>query len=273
MPKIHPTAIVDPKAELADDVEIGAYSMVKGHVVVGPGTVIHEHSHLHGHTVIGHGCRIGPAAYVGFDPQHTKYKGEPTSLVVGNEVTIRELVTLNRAFTPGIDHATRIGNGCYLMAASHVGHDCQVGENVTIANGALLGGHVIIGERAFLGGGASFHQFVRIGRLAVVGGTQGLAQDVPPFAAAKYVVLRGYNAVGCRRAGISREAILAIRAAFFCLHNHRTSNAVLEAIRQTVPDLPEVREIVDFIKSSKRGIVPSAKPRRTSSPDVEENGI
>ncbi|HTW94167.1 MAG TPA: acyl-ACP--UDP-N-acetylglucosamine O-acyltransferase [Tepidisphaeraceae bacterium] len=272
MPKIHPTAIVDPKAELADDVEIGAYSIIKGHVIIGPGTVVQEHSHLHGHTVIGRDCKIGPAAYLGLAPQHLGYRGEPTSLIIGDDVIIRELATLHRSMTVGLDHATRIGDHCFIMGAAHIAHDCQVGAQVVMANAVLLAGHVTVGANAFLGGGAAFHQFVRVGRLAVIAGGDALARDVPPFAACRYEVLRGYNAVGCRRARLSRQSIHAIRQAYHCLHDNRsTTPALIAAIAEKVPDAPEVREIVDFIKTSKRGIVPSYRQRPAPDSDSEDD--
>ena len=268
MAKIHPTAIVDPKAEFAQDVEIGAYCIIKGNVIIGPGTVVQEHSHLHGHTVIGRNCKIGPAAYLGLPPQHLKYAGEPTSLVIGDDVTIRELATLHRSMTVGLDHATRVGDHCFLMGACHVAHDCQVGPHAILANAVLLGGHVTVGANAFLGGGSVYHQFVRIGRLVVVCGGDAIPHDVPPFAACRYQVLRGYNSVGCRRAGLSRDAIRAIRQTYHCLHENRsTTQVLLAAIAEKVPDSPEVREIVDFLKSTKRGIVPSYKSPRTPGAD------
>lgn len=257
MATIHPTAIVDSRADLADDVQVGAYSVIKGFVTVGAGTVIQEHCHIHGHTIIGRDCCIGPAAYVGLPPQHLKYRGETTFLVIGDGVTIRETVTIHRAATPGLDHATRVGSRCYLMGAAHVGHDSVVGEDVIIANAVLLAGHVSIGSGTFVGGGASIHQFVRCGRLAVLGGNARVNQDVPPFAAVIPAGLKAYNAVGCRRAGLPREVLVAIRAAFRCIHTNRSMRSAIAEIRANVPDVPEVREILQFISFTRRGIIPS----------------
>jgi UDP-N-acetylglucosamine acyltransferase len=257
MGKIHPTAIVEAAVELGEDVSIGAYCIIKGRVQIGAGTVVQEHSHIHGHTVLGRKCRIGPAAYVGLDPQDLKYKGAETSLVVGDEVIIRETASVHRSTISDATHATRIGDRSFIMVSAHVGHDCTLGNDVVLANGVLLAGHVQIGERAFLGGGFALHQFCRIGRLCVVAGNEAINQDVPPFAAIRNGSLKGYNAVGCRRAGISGEASRAIRAAYQRLRHHRQMSDAIAAIRAEVPLTSEVQEILDFIATSKRGIVPS----------------
>ncbi len=259
MAKIHPTAIVDPKAELADDVEIQPYAIIEGHVVLGPGVVIHSHTVLKGHTVIGAGCRIGPAAYVGLDPQHLSNAGVGTSLYIGDGTIIRETATLHRSTRPGPEHATRIGARCFIMAAAHVGHDSKIGDDVVMANATLLGGHVTIGDKAFLGGMAGIHQHCRIGRLAIIAGTEQVTRDVLPFAAVRYGGLKGYNAIGCRRAGMSRDAIHALRAAFRCFHTYRTTPAAVAAIERTVPLLDEVREMICFVTASKRGLHPSVR--------------
>jgi UDP-N-acetylglucosamine acyltransferase len=263
MPSIHPTAIVDPKAELADDVSIGAYSIIKGPVQIGSGTLVHEHTHIHGHTTIGRKCQIGPGAYVGLPPQHLKHTGEGSMLVIGDETVIREMASIHRSISPGPEHATRIGDRCFIMACAHVAHDCVLGNDVTLANAVLLGGHATIGDKAFLGGGFALHQFCRVGRLAVVAGNEALSQDVPPFAAVRERGLRGYNAVGCRRAGLSRQAIAGIRAVFRRLRIHRQMTGVLKSIRAEVPQTPEVDEIMEFIESSRRGIVPSLMPLKS----------
>jgi UDP-N-acetylglucosamine acyltransferase len=146
-----------------------------------------------------------------------------------------------------------------LMAGSHVAHDCVVGENVVMANGATLGGHCVVGTQAFLAGGAMIHQFVRIGRLAIVSGNEALTHDAPPFSAVRYRGLKGYNAVGCKRAGMSRETIHAVRAAFYCLHMNRTLPSAVAAIRKTVPLLPEIKELLEFLSTSRRGVLGSVK--------------
>jgi UDP-N-acetylglucosamine acyltransferase len=270
MAKIHPTAIIDARAQLADDVTIGAYSIIKGAVQIGPGSTVGEHSHIHGRTVIGRNCRIGPAAFVGLDPQHLKYSGAETDLFIGDDCIIRETATIHRSFVPEPGYATRIGDRCFIMAASHVAHDCVLGNDITMANGVLLGGHVTIGDRTFLGGGFTLHQFCRVGRLAVVAGNEALSQDIPPFAAVRDRSMKGYNSVGCRRAGLAPQSIVAIRAAFRCFHVHRQVPDAVAAIRAQVPMVSEVREILDFIAASKRGIVPwmmSLRSRHIASLD------
>jgi len=262
MAKIHPTALVDSGVELAPDVSIGAYSIIKGPVSIGAGTIIHEHTHVQGKTRIGQQCKIGPAAYVGLPPQHLKADPEVGALIIGDGVIIRETASVHRAIHAGEENATRVGNNCFIMGGAHIGHDCVLGHSVIMANAALLGGHCRIGDQAFLGGGVGLHQFVRVGRLAIIGGKEVVTQEVLPFAAVRDRGLRGYNAIGCKRAGMSREVIAAIRGVFRCIHAHRLIENAVEEIRLTVPDLPEVRELLDFIATAKRGIVPSVGGRR-----------
>lgn len=260
MEGIHPTAIIDPRAQLAEGVSVGAYAIIKGPVTVGAGTRIGEHCVLEGATIVGRNCRIGPAAYVGFEPQHLRFvpdEANPTYLLIGDKVTIRESARIHRSTKPGIEHATRIGDRCFIMGSAHVGHDCVLADDVILADAVLLGGHVQIGPNTFMGGGCTIHQFVKIGRLCIVAGNEGISNDVPPFAAVRYGRLKGYNAVGCRRSGMSREAIGAVRAVYHSLRNNRVTSAALEVIAGQVPDLPEVREIVDFITASRRGVVSS----------------
>jgi len=274
MSEIHPTAIVDPRAELAADVKIGAFSIIKAGVVLGPGTVVFEHTHIHGNAFIGKNCRIGPAAYVGLPPQHLKHDGKDTRLIVGDNVVIRETASVHRSIYPGEEHATRIGDGSMLMVACHVGHDCEVGKDVILANSVLLGGHITVGDRAFIGGGATIHQFVRVGRLSIIAGNEALSHDIPPFSAVRYRGLKGYNAIGCKRSGMSRQAIASIRAAFHTLHTNRTLSAALEAMRK-LPRAPELDELITFLTTTKRGIVPSLRflfLRHGASENEPENG-
>ena len=264
MSKIHPSAIVEPSVDLAEDVQVGAYVVIKGAVRIGRNTIVREHSLIEGSTQIGANCKIGPGAYLGLEPQHLQFKTDaqnPTFLNVGDNVTIRECSAIHRATKPGLDCATTIGNDSYIMGQTHIAHDCRLGEGVIMANGVLLAGHCTIAANAFLGGGSTLHQFCRVGRLAVISGNEPVSRDIPPFAADRYGGLKGYNAVGCRRAGMSRETIQAIRAVYQRLHSHRTMNKAVAAIRAEIPDLPEVREILAFIAESKRGIQPSLKGR------------
>ncbi len=273
MDRIHPTAVVDRRAELAENVTIAEYAVIRGRVIIGEGTLVREHTVIHGPTRIGRGCTLGPAAYLGLDPQHLKFKAsdaEPTWLVIGDNVTVRETASIHRALYPGEERATRLGNGCFIMGGVHIGHDCVLADEVIMANAVLLGGHCQIGSKAFLGGGCTGHQFSRIGRLAMIGGNEPFAKDIPPFGALWDGRLKGYNAVGCRRAGISREAIRAIRSAYQSLQTYPTVSAAVAAIRAESPDVPEVREILAFIAESKRGIA-TARDRRGGGGDDEPN--
>jgi len=273
-PLIHPTALIDSRAHVADDVRIAAYAVINGDVTIGPGTRILEHCVINGSTAIGSRCRIGPGAYLGMDPQHLKFvpdENNPTWLVIGDDVTIRESCRIHRSIVPGRDHATTIGNGCFIMGAIHVAHDCVLEENVIIADGVLMGGHCHIGSRVFLGGGSVMHQFVRIGRLAIIAGNEGVGQDVPPFSAVRYWRLKGYNAIGCKRAGMDRKTVTALRAAFRLLATNRDVSKALAAIEEEVEPLSEVLEMCQFIRASKRGIIPSQpRSRATQEPDFAE---
>ena len=274
MQGIHPTAIIDPRAQLAPDVTVGAYAVIKGPVVLGPGTCVLEHCVLYGGMVVGRNCKIGPAACVGMDPQHLKFvadESNPTYLVVGDEVNIREGARIHRSTKPGRENATRIGNRCFIMGAAHVAHDCVLDDDVVLADAVLLGGHCKVGPRTFLGGGAKAHQFVRIGRLCILAGNEGVSHDVPPFAAVRYGRLKGYNAIGCRRSGMTPEAITAVRGVYRRLRSHRLVSTALSAIRDELPDLAEVREIVDFIRASRRGIVSSHRELPQTAPGDQDD--
>ena len=258
--QVHPTAIVDRHVELGEGVRIGAYAVIEGRITIGKGSVIAPHSVIAGNTIIGERCEIGPAAYVGLDPQHLHFDRTTESwAIVGDNTIVREGASIHRASKPGRENATLVGSHCFLMSTAHVAHDCKLADHVVMANGALLGGHVEVGERAFLGGGCVIHQFCKIGRLVVISGNEAVSHDIPPFAAARYGGIKGYNAVGCKRAGMSRESIHAIRAAFNCLHSNRTFPRAVDAIRLLGSDVPEVQEILDFIAASKRGIQPSVR--------------
>ena len=262
MATIHPTAIVDPRAELADGVSIGAYSIIKGPVHLAADTIVHEHTHIHGKTYIGQRCELGPTAFIGLNPQHLTADLTIGELEIGDNVVIRETATVHRSTAAGRERATKIGNNCFLMGGVHIAHDCELGEAVILANSALLGGHCKVGSQAFLGGGSALHQFVRIGRLAIVGGNETCTQEVPPFAAVRDGGMRAYNAIGCKRAGMSRDSIRAIRTAYRIIHSNRLIDHAVREIRALVGDVPEVREILSFIADIKRGLIPSVAGRR-----------
>lgn len=257
MVTIHPTALVEPGAELADGVSIGAYAILGPQVRVGAGTHIGSHTILEGWTEIGAECRTGAHVVIGAPPQDVKYRGEPTRVVIGDRTLVREFATIHRASTGG-SGVTTVGADCFIMAYAHVAHDCQLAERVIMASQAALGGHVEIGRCAVIGGVTGIHQFVRIGEYALVGGCSAVTQDVLPYV--KVVGNRakpyGLNVVGLRRHGFSPEAIHALKQAYriVFLSGLNTSQA-LEKLEQELSGSPAVQPFIDFIKRSQRGII------------------
>jgi UDP-N-acetylglucosamine acyltransferase len=215
MASIHPTAIIDRGAEIAADVDIGPYCVIGPHVVIHAGCCLASHVSLTGHTTVGARTTIAPFASLGTPPQSVKYRGGPTRLVIGEECDIREAVTMNIG-TEDDRGVTEVGRRCMFMAGSHVGHDCQVGDDVILANNAVLGGHVAVGKHSFLGGQAAVHQYVRVGESAMVSGVSGVACDVIPFgfAMGQYAYLQGLNMVGLRRRGYARTDLHRLRRAY-----------------------------------------------------------
>lgn len=255
-PKIHPTAIVHPSAELEEDVEIGAYAVVGQRVRIGKGTRVGDHSRVSGPTHIGEGSRIFPLAVVGEDPQDLKYRGEPTELIVGEQCIFREFCTIHRGTVQG-GGRTVIGSHSYFMAYSHVAHDCIIGDHVIMANGATLAGHIEIQDHAIIGGLVAVHQYVRIGCYAMVGGFSGVAQDVPPYtlAAGDRSRLFGLNMVGLRRHGFAPESIDGLRKAYRLLFRSNTPlQQAIERVREEISGCAEVETLLRFLQGSRRGI-------------------
>jgi UDP-N-acetylglucosamine acyltransferase len=253
---IHPTAVVDPRAEIGRDVEIEAFAVIRADVQLGDGVRVEPHAVVTGPTIIGAGTRIFPFASIGEDPQDLKYRGERTSLIIGERNTFRENVTVNRG-TAGGGGVTRIGSDNLFMAGSHVAHDCTVGNHCVFANCAAIAGHVTVHDRAILGGFAGVHQHSRVGRCAMVGAAAMAAQDVPPFTIAQgdRARLFGLNVVGLRRAGFKLEVLQALKGAYRELfHQGMPMRIALEQVREVYADVPEVIELVDFCESSTRGI-------------------
>jgi UDP-N-acetylglucosamine acyltransferase len=253
---IHPTAVVDPGAEVDRSCEIGPYAVVGPNVRLGPGNVLAAHAIVTGHTTLGEGNRVFPHAVLGEIPQDLKYRGEPTRLEVGDRNTFRECVTVNLGTVQG-GGVTAIGNGCLLMAYSHVGHDCRIGDGAIIANSVALAGHVILEDHVHISGLAAAHQFCRIGRLAFVSGLTGVAMDVPPYCtvAGPRAELAGLNTVGLQRAGLSDEQLGRIKQAYKVVF--RSNLGLAEAVAQLDADLgahPEVAHFVAFLRSSQRGV-------------------
>ncbi|MEI8175394.1 MAG: acyl-ACP--UDP-N-acetylglucosamine O-acyltransferase [Candidatus Omnitrophota bacterium] len=251
---IHATAIVSKKARIGKDVEIGPWSIIEDDVLIGDGTKLWQNVYVASGTTIGANNVIYMGAVLGHEPQHTAYKGEPRSLKIGNNNTIREYVTIHRSFAEGA--STVIGNGNYFMATSHVAHDCVLGNDIVLCNAALLGGHVEVENKVFMGGGAAAHQFTRIGTLAMIGGLTRVTQDVVPYTLLECdAEVCGLNLVGLRRSGFGPETRKQIKEAFNILYREGLSiPSALKRI-QAIPKLfPEVKHMVEFIERSKRGI-------------------
>lgn len=249
---IHKTAIIHPSAKIADGVNIGPYSVIGENTVISSGAVIDSGAVVE-HAEIGENCRIFSNAAVGTAPQDLKYKGEPSKLIMGANCSVREFVTLNRGTSAS--GKTVIGSNCLFMAYSHVAHDCRIGNNVIFANSATLGGHVEVGDNAVLGGIVAVHQFCRVGRLAMLAGGAMVSQDVIPFTQVhgNRAKLTGLNLVGLRRHPLLKDALEDIKSAYRTLF--LSGIPIQEAIDQIAALNPraEVKEIIDFIQSSKRG--------------------
>jgi UDP-N-acetylglucosamine acyltransferase len=252
---IHPTAIIDKKAEIEETCEVGPYCIIEGDVKIGKGTRLQGHVFLQGRVEIGDNCTISPFASIGGPPQDTTYKGEDTMLVVGNGNIIKEYVTLNRG-TPVGGGVTRIGNDNFLMAYAHVAHDCSVGNSVIMANCATLAGHVHVDDYTILAGLCAVHQFCRIGKYAFISGVTGVAKDIPPFmiAAGSRAKLYGLNVVGLERRGFSKEDINQLKKAYRMLFRSTLPLTTSLKIVQEELSSPHVEELLRFIQSSKRGI-------------------
>ena len=254
--RLHPTALIDPNAELARDVEVGAYSVIGAAVRIGKGTKIHSHVVVEGRTSLGEANVIYPFATIGSAPQDLKYKGEASKLVIGNRNTIREYVSLNPG-TSGGGMVTRVGDQNLLMMYCHIAHDCIVGNRNVIANGATLGGHVVVEDFVIVGGLVGIHQFVRIGNGAIVGAGSMVSMDVPPYcnATGDRAKLRGLNIEGLKRRGFDKSVINVMRKAYrIAFRSKLKSNEALARIRQELPALPEIEKFASFIASSQRGI-------------------
>jgi UDP-N-acetylglucosamine acyltransferase len=249
VPAIHPTAIVEPGAEIDAAAEIGPYCIVGERVRLMDGVRLHPHVVVGGATAIGSGTEIYPFACLGLPPQDRKYQGEESRLEIGRNCRIREHVTVNPG-TAGGGRLTRIGNDCLLMVGAHVAHDCRIGDDVILVNNVLLAGHVTIGDHAIVGGGAAVHQHVRIGAHAFVGGLSGVENDIIPFGSVlgNRAHLGGLNIVGLKRRGFSREDIHALRQAYRLLFSDGgTLKERLRAVDEAFGDDANVQAIVRFV--------------------------
>jgi UDP-N-acetylglucosamine acyltransferase len=250
---IHPTAVIHPKAQLNSTVRVGPYAVIDEHVVVGPHCVIGPHVHLTGHTTIGADNRFHAGCVIGDAPQDLKYNDEPTRLRIGDHNVFREHVTVHRSNK--LAEETLISSHNFLMAHSHVGHNCVLGSHVILANGALLGGHVTVGDRAFISGNCCVHQFVRIGTLALMQGGSCISMDLPPFTVARGVNrLCGLNAVGLRRAGFNSEQRLELKRLYHALFRSRRRLSVALAAAREEFRSPAARVMLDFLSACQRGV-------------------
>jgi len=257
---IHPTAVVDRRAEIHPEAEIGPYAIIEGDVRIGAGTRIEAHAFVGEGTTIGRGCRIHPFAVVGHSPQDLKYRGGVSYTQIGDETVIREHAQIHRGVAPG--SSTIVGCRCLIMATAHVGHNSVVGDEVKMANGALLAGHVEVGNGVFMSGNAVAHQFSRIGELVMVGGVARVPHDVPPFMSVVYEQIYGINVVGMRRAGFTREERDEIKRCYRILfRSGLTFPAAIAQVVETVQTAPG-RRLAEFLQApSRRGYMHG--PRRT----------
>lgn len=263
MPNIHPSSIVDKNAKIADSVTIGPFCSIGPNVEIGDNCVFVSHCSITGYTKIGNNNRFFPFVSIGLEPQDYAFKGTKSSLKIGDGNVFREGFTAN----PGTkeDTETIIGNNCYFMMNSHVAHNCKVGNKVILVNCAQISGYVEVGDNAILSGLTGVHQFCRIGRLAMISGGSTISMDLPPFmiASGRNAIVAGVNLVGLKRNSFPKESIDAIVELFKIFFRERlnTSNAIIKA-EQNVPQLPEVKEFIDFVKNSKRGILNRQKEGR-----------
>ena len=269
MRRIHPTAVIDPAAELADEVEVGPYCVIEGPVRVGRGTKLKAHVTLMGDTTIGDANVIWPGAVLGAAPQDLKHTDERTTLVIGDRNQIREHVTFHPGTAQG-GGVTTIGSGGLFMVGCHVAHDGRVGNGVVLANHVLLAGHATIGDRAVLNGACACHHFTTVGRLAYVGGLSRMTHDVPPFCIAEGhdIRVRAANVVGMRRAGIPAGSVAILRDAIhdIFVSERETSSVAIARLLAEHPQEPLLAELVAFMRASDQGRHGRAAERRAEGP-------
>lgn len=261
MPKIHPTAVVDPKAIIADSVEIGPLCYVGPHVKLGDGTKLLPQCNIDGYTTLGENNIIHPFAALGQNAQDLSFVGGETFLKIGNGNTFREGATVHCGTKPGT--STIIGNDGYFMNHSHIAHNCRIGNNVILVNCSSVGGYGQVGDRAILSAYSAIHQFCRIGRLVMLSACSVFSQDIVPFVMAegRNGNIKGINIIGCRRAGISKENIKILRSLFkiFFRSNLNAANATTK-IKDELQQIPEVLEFLEFVETSERGIHQARTP-------------
>ncbi len=254
--RVHTTAIVDDSALLGDEVTVGPFSIIGPNVAIGAGSVIGPHVLIEKDTTIGHQCAISKGAVLGTDPQDLKYDGERTVLEVGDRTVIREYATLNRGTQ--VSGRTLVGSDCLIMAYAHVAHDCEIGNHVILANAVNMAGHVVIEDWVTVGGVVAIHQFVRMGAHSFCGGGSRVPQDVPPYlrVAGNPAKLYGLNTVGLERRGVSTDVRKALKHAYRMLFQSKLPlSRALERAEAEVDPIPEVRQLLQFVRTSERGII------------------
>jgi len=260
MNKVHSTAIVDKKAKLADDIEVGPYAIIGPDAEIAKGVVVGGRATIEGYTTIGEGTRIFTGAVIGSAPQDLKYRGKKSFLKIGKKNIIREYVTMN----PGTEEGTftSVGDGNLFMAYSHVAHDCRIGNNCIIANVGTLAGHVTLEDKVVLGGLAAVHQFTRVGKMSIIGGCSKVVQDVPPFSTCDGNPARvyGLNLIGITRVGMPKDAQARLRRAFKILfHSGLIFKNGIEKVKKNIGSFEEIDYLLNFIKNSDRGVCRGSK--------------
>lgn len=253
--KIHPTAIVDAKAELGADVEVGPWAYVGPHCVVGDGSVIQMRATLEEHVILAPRVTVGIGTVLGGRPQDLKFKGEVTTVEIGEGTTLREYLTINRGTSESFK--TTVGKNCFLMSYVHLAHDCHVGDGVIISNGTQLAGHVTVHDRAIISGLCAVHQFAKIGRHAFIGGCSRISKDIPPFvkAVGNPVQLYGLNSVGLQRSGFKEDVVSELKKAYrLFFRSDMNISQALEKASELKP-FAEVQAFVEFVEASGRGVV------------------
>ncbi|MEP6621016.1 MAG: acyl-ACP--UDP-N-acetylglucosamine O-acyltransferase [bacterium] len=254
--RIHPTAIVSPDAQVGNDVEIGPFAIVGEKCVIGDGCIIAPRATLERNVILEANVKVGSGSILGGDPQDLKFKGEYTTVEIGEGTTIREYTTINRGTTQSFK--TTVGKHCFIMSYVHLAHDCHVGDGVILVNSVQLAGHVTVGEKAIIAGASAAHQFVKIGQYAFVGGCSRISQDVPPYikAVGNPIKLYGLNSVGLQRNNFPEEVVRELKRAYRLFF--RSELNVTQAKERAATELkpfPEVLELLGFVENSGRGVV------------------
>ena len=255
-PRIHATAIISPDAQIADDVEIGAFAIIGEGCTIGAGCVIASRATLERNVLLESGVKVGIGSVLGGDPQDLKFRGEPTTVEIGEGTTIREYTTINRGTTQSFK--TSVGKHCFIMSYVHLAHDCHVGDGVILVNSVQLAGHVTVGDKAIIAGASAAHQFVKVGQFSFVGGCSRISQDVPPYvkAVGNPIKLYGLNSVGLQRNNFPEEVVRELKRAYriFFRSELNVSQAKERAAAELKP-FPEVLELLRFVEESGRGVV------------------